>query len=296
MKPIVRSVFHAPSHTYSYVVWDPETLRAAIIDPALDYDPHAGRTDTQTAQALVDLVRDEGLQVEWLLETHAHADHITAMPFLKTFFDAPRAIGEHIVGVQQRCKTLFNLGEDFVADGSQFDHLFTDGEAFAIGNLPAQVIHTPGHTSDHVSYIIGDAVFVGDTLFMPDAGSARCDFPAGSARQLYQSVQRLFAALPDEQRLFVLHDYGTAERAPECATTMGDERRNNIHFGNATSEDAFVALREARDATLPMPVLILPAVQVNVRAGQLPPAESNGLQYLKIPLNEFTPHWSPEHD
>lgn len=287
----VRHVFHPPSHTFSYVVWDPDTLRAAIIDPVLDYDPHSGRSGTETAQALIDIVDQEGLSVDWLLDTHAHADHMTAMAFLKRNFGAPTAIGEHIVGVQQRFARLFNLGDEFATDGRQFDRLWADGKTFHVGTIPARVIHTPGHTSDHISYVIGDAVFVGDTLFMPDAGTARCDFPAGSARDLYHSIQRLFAELPDDQRLFVLHDYGTDQRKPDYVTTIGEQRRRNIHVGEGMSEAAFVALREARDATLPMPVLILPAVQVNIRAGHFPVAESNGLQYLKIPLNEFRAHW-----
>ena len=291
MRLQVRSVFHEPSHTYSYVAWDPQTRRAAIIDPVLDYDPHSGRSATDTAQALVDIVHQEGLVVEWLLDTHAHADHMTALAFLKRHFAAPTAIGEHIVEVQQRFARLFNLGADFATDGRQFDHLFADGETFNVGNIPARVIYTPGHTSDHISYVIGDAVFVGDTLFMPDAGTARCDFPAGSAVDLYRSIQRLFAALPDHQRVYVLHDYGTQVRAPENVTTMGEQRRDNIHVAEGVGEAAFVEQRQARDATLAMPVLILPAVQVNIRAGHFPLAESNGLQYLKIPLDTFRAHW-----
>ena len=293
MRPEVRHVFHPPSHTYSYVVWDPATRRAAIIDPVLDYDPASGRSETDTAQALVDIVEAEGLTVDWLLETHAHADHMMAIPFLKARFGAPVAIGEGITQVQARFVRLFNLGADFPSDGRQFDHLFADGETFAIGELPAQVIHTPGHTSDHVSYVIGDAVFVGDTLFLPDAGTARCDFPAGSATDLYRSIHRLFEALPDSQRVFVLHDYGTEARGPANETTIGAEREGNIHVGAGTSEADFVALREARDATLPMPTLILSAVQVNIRAGDFPPAEGNGMRYLKIPLDEFRAHWRP---
>lgn len=296
MKPEVRHVLHEPSNTFSYVVWDPATRKCAIIDPALDYDPHSGRSGTDTAQQLVDVVREEGLTVEWLLETHAHADHMTAIPFLQEHFTAPTAIGERIVEVQERLVWLFNLGADFPIDGSQFDRLFADGDAFTVGDMPAKVFHTPGHTSDHITYVIGDAVFVGDTLFMPDAGTARCDFPAGSARQLYQSIRRLFAELPDDYRLFVLHDYGTDDRAPEFETTVGAQRQHNIHLGGGVSEDDFTARREARDATLPMPVLILPAVQVNIRAGHFPPAEDNGLSYLKIPLDEFRAHWNlPGH-
>ena len=293
MKPQVRFVFHAPSHTFSYVVWDPATRRAAIIDPVLDYDPASGRSGTQSVEQLVAIVEAEGLTLEWLLETHAHADHITAAPFLKARFGAPVAIGKGITQVQARFVQLFNLGADFPADGRQFGHLFADGETFAIGDLAAQVIHTPGHTSDHVSYVIGDAVFVGDTLFLPDAGTARCDFPAGSASDLYGSIHRLFEALPDSQRMFVLHDYGTATRGPANQTTVGEQREGNIHVGGGVSEAAFVARREARDATLAMPGLILSAVQVNIRAGEFPAPEDNGMRYLKIPLDEFRAYWRP---
>lgn len=291
MKPEVRTVLHESSHTFSYVIWDPETSKAAIIDAALDYNPHSGRSGTETAQKLVDTVAAENLEVEWILETHAHADHMMAIPFLRSHFDAPTAIGENITVVQERLVWLFNLGRDFPADGGQFDRLFADGDTFTVGNLEAKVMYTPGHTSDHITYVIGDAVFVGDTLFMPDAGTARCDFPAGSARQLYRSIQRLFTELPEEYRLFVLHDYGTDQRGPAYETTVGEERHHNIHLGGDVTEDDFVEKREARDATLPMPVLILPAVQVNIRAGSFPELESNGLRYLKIPLDEFGPHW-----
>lgn len=291
MTPMVRPVFHAPSHTFSYVVWDPATRQAAIIDPVLDYDPAAGRTDTDTARQVLDIVEAESLTVVWLLETHAHADHLTAAAWLKPHFEAPVGIGERITEVQARFVALFNLGADFPADGRQFDRLFADGETFTVGDLPAEVIHTPGHTSDHVSYVIGDAVFVGDTLFLPDAGTARCDFPAGSAAELYHSIHRLLDRLPDHQRVFVLHDYGTDYRAPASETTIGDERRENIHVGAGATETEFVAMREARDRTLPMPTLILPAVQVNIRAGVLPPAEANGVSYLKIPIDTFGPHW-----
>lgn len=291
MSPQVRYVFHASSHTFSYVVWDPVSLKAAIIDPVLDYDASSGRTATDTAQQLVDIVKAEGLSVQWLLETHAHADHVTAIPFLQEHFDAPTAIGERIVEVQQRFARLFNLEPEFPTDGRQFDHLFKDTEMFSLGSLSAQVFYTPGHTSDHVTYVIGDAVFCGDTLFMPDAGTARCDFPAGSARSLFRSIQRLFDQLPDSHRVFVLHDYGTDEREPNCVSTLGKQRKHNIHVGAGIDEDEFVAMRKARDATLPMPALILPAVQLNIRAGRLPPPEENGLRYLKIPLNEFRAYY-----
>lgn len=293
MKPEVRHVLHDPSSTFSYVVWDPGTKRAAIIDAALDFDPKSGRSGTETAQKLVDLVKAEGLTVEWILETHAHADHMMVIPFLKSHFDAPSAIGENIRVVQERFKYLFNLEPDFPTDGSQFDRLFKDGDTFKVGDIDARVLYTPGHTSDHITYVIGDSVFVGDTLFLPDAGTARCDFPAGSARDLFRSIHRIFDEVPDEYRMFVLHDYGTKERDRQNETTVGEQRKHNIHVGGDASEEAYVTQREERDATLPMPVLIVPSVQINIRAGHFPPAESNGLRYLKIPLDEFGPHWLP---
>ena len=292
----VRAVFHPPSHTFCYVAWDPESRYAAIIDPVLDYDASSGRTATDTAEQILAIVQEEQLCVEWLLETHAHADHISAVPFLKTHFDAPVAIGERIVEVQQRFAKLFNLEADFQTDGSQFDHLFADRETFSVGSIPAQVFHTPGHTSDHITYVIGDAVFCGDTLFMPDAGTARCDFPAGSAQALYRSIHQIFDTLPDSHRVFVLHDYGTDDRNPAFMSSIGEQRLSNIHVGAGVSESQFVAMREARDATLPMPALILPAVQLNIRAGQLPPPEENGLWYVKIPLNEFGPYYGVAKD
>ena len=296
MSPEVRHVFHPPSHTFSYVVWDPATRRAAIIDPVLDYDPASGRSGTETAEKLLAIIEAEGLTVDWLLETHAHADHMTAAAWFKARFDVPVAIGARITEVQARFLKLFNLEPDFPTDGSQFDRLFADGETFSIGDIPARVLYTPGHTSYHISYVIGDAVFVGDTLFLPDAGTARCDFPAGSARDLYRSIHRLFTELPDDQRVYVLHDYGTEERGPDNVTSIGEERAGNIHVGGDKTEEAFVAMREARDATLPMPALILSAVQVNIRAGAFPPPEPNGTSYLKIPLDTFRAHWRPSDD
>lgn len=292
----VRAVFHPPSHTFCYVVWDTESRYAAIIDPVLDYDASSGRTATDTAEQILAIVQDEQLRVEWLLETHAHADHITAVPFLKTHFAAPVAIGARITEVQERFAGLFNLETSFRADGSQFDRLFKDADTFSVGSIPAQVFYTPGHTSDHITYVIGDAVFCGDTLFMPDAGTARCDFPAGSAQALYRSIHRIFDTLPDSHRVFVLHDYGTDDREPAFMSSIGEQRLNNIHVGAGISESQFVAMREARDATLPMPDLILPAVQLNIRAGELPPPEENRLRYLKIPLNEFGPHYGVAKD
>ena len=286
MKAQVAPFYHAGTGTWSYVAWDPATREAAIIDPVLDYDGAAGRVSWLAAQALVDGVAASGLQVRWLLETHAHADHLSAAHWLKTqhYPDAVLAIGAGIVQVQHTFGAIFNLGPDFRADGSQFDRLFVDGESFRIGELQAEVLSVPGHTSDSSAYLIGDALFTGDSLFMPDGGTARCDFPGGDAAILYASIQRLYA-LPDETRVFVCHDYGPGGRAPACETTVGAQKRGNIHVRADTGEAEFVALRRARDATLPMPALIIPSVQVNIRAGALPQPEDNGVRYLKVPLD-----------
>lgn len=283
--PAIKAFFDAATFTISYVVHDLETRRAAIIDSVLDYDPASGRTATDTADAIAAYVEAQQLGVDWLLETHAHADHLSAAPLLQERFGGKIAIGAHIATVQQTFGALFNAGLDFRRDGSDFNRLFMDGDQFAIGGLAATVLHVPGHTPACVAYVIGDAVFVGDTLFMPDYGSARCDFPGGSARTLYRSVRRLLA-LPPSTRLFMCHDYlpeGRDDYAWE--TTVEAERQGNIHLHDGVSEDDFVAMREARDKTLAMPALILPSVQVNMRAGRLPPPESNGVTYLKIPVN-----------
>jgi len=288
MRPEVRTVLHDESSTFSYVVWDPETRHAAVIDPALDFDAASGYASTDTAQQLVDLVEAEGLSVDWILETHAHADHISAAPFVRgRVGNPPVAIGEGIRTVQERFRRLFNLERGFLPDGSQFDHLFGDGERFAVGDLEARAIHTPGHTSDHVTYVIGDAAFVGDTLFMPDAGTARCDFPGGDAATLYRSVHRLFDELPDDTRMFILHDYGPNGRDRMNETTVGEQRRNNRHVGAGIAEAEYATMRTERDRTLGMPTLIIPSVQVNIRAGQFPPAEDNGTVYLKVPIDAF---------
>lgn len=283
--PAIKAFFDAATFTISYVVHDLETRRAAIIDSVLDYDPASGRTATDTADAIAAYVEAQQLGVDWLLETHAHADHLSAAPLLQERFGGKIAIGAHIATVQQTFGALFNAGLDFRRDGSDFNRLFMDGDQFAIGGLAATVLHVPGHTPACVAYVIGDAVFVGDTLFMPDYGSARCDFPGGSARTLYRSARRLLA-LPPSTRLFMCHDYlpeGRDDYAWE--TTVEAERQGNIHLHDGVSEDDFVAMREARDKTLAMPALILPSVQVNMRAGRLPPPESNGVTYLKIPVN-----------
>lgn len=287
--PRVYPFRHAATGTWSYVVADPVTQRAAIIDAVLDYDAASGRTSTTSAQALVDHVRERGLSVEWLLETHAHADHLSAAHWLKSnhFAHAPIAIGEGIRNVQETFRPIFNLGEHFPVDGSQFDHLFTAGETFRIGQLEGRVIPVPGHTNDSNAFLIGDALFTGDSLFMPDAGTARCDFPGGSAATLYRSIRSLFE-LPDDTRVFVCHDYAPGGRAAACETTIAEQKRSNIHVREGTTLEQFVRMRETRDASLPMPALILPAVQTNIRAGALPEPEGNGVRYFKIPLDR---HW-----
>lgn len=283
----VTPFFHADSWTWSYVVADPHSRQAVIIDPVLDFDAKSGRTSTTSAQQLVDHVLAQSLDVRWLLETHAHADHLSAGHWLKSQYpQAKLAIGEGIRTVQKTFRPIFNLGDHFPVDGSQFDHLFADGERFALGGIQAEVIAVPGHTNDSVAYRIGDALFVGDSIFMPDGGTARCDFPGGDARTLYRSIHRLFA-LPDDTRVFVCHDYAPGGRAYACETTIAAQKAGNIHVRNDVSEDDFVAVRTARDATLAMPALLLPSVQINIRAGQLPEPEDNGVRYLKLPLDQF---------
>ncbi len=285
--PRVAPFFHKASNTWSYVVADAGTRVAAIIDPVLDFDAASGRTGTASAQALLDFVHAQSLDVAWLLETHAHADHLSAGHWLRRQLpDARLAIGEGIRQVQRTFRDVYHLGEHFPVDGSQFDHLFRDDERFAVGALSATVIAVPGHTSDSCAYLIGDALFTGDSLFMPDGGSARCDFPGGSAATLYRSIRRMYA-LPDATRVFVCHDYGPGGRDVACETTIGEQKRANIHVRADTTEAEFVQLRETRDATLAMPALMLPAVQVNIRAGALPEPEDNGVRYLKLPLDRF---------
>ena len=287
MQPRVQPFFHHDSHTWSYVVVEPQGNAAAIIDPVLDFDPKAGRTSTASAQALLDFVRAQALEVRWILETHAHADHLSAGHWLRQQLpQAQLAIGEGIQKVQETFRGIFNLGEHFPVDGSQFDHLFAADERFGIGALEGRVIPVPGHTSDSNAYLIGDALFTGDSLFMPDGGTARCDFPGGDAATLYRSIRRLFE-LPDATRVFVCHDYGPGGRAVACQTTIGEQKRANIHMHEGIDEARFIRMRRERDATLDMPTLILPAVQVNIRAGELPPAEDNGVRYLKIPIDQL---------
>lgn len=285
-RPHVAPFLDPASETWSYVVYDRDGGHAAVIDPVLDFDYASGRTATTGAQRLVDFVRAHQLTVDLILETHAHADHLSAAPFVQQALGGRIAIGEPIQAVQAIFRDVFNLGADFPCDGSQFDLLFRPGDTFHIGELTGQVIHAPGHTPADMAWLIGDALFVGDTLFMPDVGTARCDFPGGDARQLYQSIQKLLA-LPGDTRLFVCHDYPPAGREHQCETTVAAQRLGNIHVREGISEAAFVAMRNERDATLAMPRLILPSIQVNIRAGQMPPAEDNGVAYLKLPVNRL---------
>ncbi|MBI1180166.1 MAG: MBL fold metallo-hydrolase [Alphaproteobacteria bacterium] len=285
MQPQIKTFFDPATYTFSYVVRDPASASCAIVDPVLDYDPKSGRTSTRSADAIVDHVRRERLTVEWILETHAHADHMTASVHLQKILGGRTAIGAHIVEVQAIFKTLFDIGDEFVPDGRQFDRLFHDGDRFAIGGLEVSVMHTPGHTPACVSYVVDGCAFVGDTLFMPDYGTARADFPGGDARTLYRSIRRLLA-LPPETRLFMCHDYLPEGRTDyRHESTVAAERAGNVHVHDGVSEDAFVAMREARDKTLEMPVLILPSIQVNIRAGHFPEPEANGVVYLKIPVD-----------
>ena len=283
--PAIKAFFDPDTFTVSYVVYDVETSFAAIIDSVMDYDPASGRTSTASADALAAYVSEKGLKVQWLLETHAHADHLSAAPYLQEKLGGLIAVGEHIVTVQETFGKLFNAGSEFRRDGSDFDRLFADGEQFRIGNLDVTVLHVPGHTPACIAYVVGDAVFVGDTMFMPDDGTARADFPGGDARTLHRSLRRILD-LPPETRLFMCHDYLPEGREHYVwETTVEEQRKSNIHAHDGISEDAFVAMREGRDKTLAMPRLILPAVQINMRAGRLPPAENNGVSYVKIPIN-----------
>jgi glyoxylase-like metal-dependent hydrolase (beta-lactamase superfamily II) len=285
--PDVQGFFHDDTNTITYVVSCSETKRCAVIDPVLDYTPNDGRTATTSADAVVDFIKARGLTLEWILETHVHADHLSAGSYLRDTLSAPLAIGERVTEVQKIFGELFNAGEGFARDGSQFDRLLRDGERFELGGLDVEVLHTPGHTPACVSYQIGDALFAGDTLFMPDYGTARCDFPGGDAVALYRSIRRLLA-LPDETRMFLCHDYLPAGRNEyQWQTTVAAQRRGNVHIRDGIDEATFVARRQQRDAELPAPRLLLPSVQVNMRAGALPEPESNGIRYLKIPLNKL---------
>lgn len=285
MKPDVAAFFDEDTFTVSYVVADPATRRCAVVDSVLDFDPASGRTRKTSADEIIRHIRESGLELEWILETHVHADHLSAAPYIQQQLGGRLGIGFNITVVQETFGRVFNAGTDFARDGRQFDHLFRDNEAFRIGSIDARALHTPGHTPACMTYVIGDAAFIGDTLFMPDYGTARCDFPGGDARELYRSIQRIFA-LPPETRLFLCHDYKAPGRDEyRWETTVAEQRARNIHVHDGVSEEAFVAMRTGRDATLPMPRLILPSVQVNMRAGRLPPAEDNGIRYLKLPVD-----------
>ncbi len=284
-KPQVKAFFDEATFTFSYVVSDPETQACALIDSVLDYDPSAGRTATDSADRMIAYVREQGLKPEWIIDTHVHADHLSATPYLKDRLGGKMGIGEHITTVQNTFGKIFNAGTEFQRDGSQFDHLFKDGETYTLGNIPCRAMHTPGHTPACMTHVIGDAAFVGDTIFMPDFGTARCDFPGGDARALFKSIRKIFE-LPDETRVFMCHDYGTDDRKEyKFETTVGEEKARNVHVRQGVDEDDFVELRTTRDKKLGMPRLIIPSVQVNMRAGNMPPAEDNGTIYLKIPLN-----------
>ena len=284
-KPKIKAFFDGPTSTVSYVVSDPATGRCAVIDPVLDYDQAAGRTSTSSADCLIAHVRENDLRVDWIIDTHVHADHLTAAPWIRAQVGGRIGIGENVSAVQKVFGDIFNEHESFRTDGSQFDHLFGDGETYRVGSIEARAIHTPGHTPACMSHVIGDAMFVGDTVFMPDFGTARCDFPGGDAGTLYDSVQKLFV-FPDDTRLFVCHDYKAPGRDHHAwETTVGEQKMHNLHVRRGTARDGFIELRAKRDATLAMPTLMLPSVQVNMRAGHMPAPEDNGRRYLKIPIN-----------
>ena len=288
MLPIVQSFFHAATNTWSHLVCDPATAVAAIIDPVLDFDPASGRIWSEAAQRLLAAVGERRLQVGWILETHAHADHLSAAQWLgselATRNEAPKiAIGSGIIAVQRHFRDVFGFGKEFIADGSQFDHLFADGDLFKLGEFDAHVIATPGHTSDGVSYLIGDAVFVGDTLFAPQGGTGRCDFPGADAATQYRSIQRLYS-LPDATRVFLCHDYPAAGAEPRAETTIAEEKTANVQLNGATTEADYIKFRKNRDATLAAPRLLYPSLQVNICAGRLPPADSTGRRFLRLPI------------
>jgi len=281
--PTIQAFFDEPTNTVSYLVADPDTKRAAVVDPVLDYDHASGKASFESADVILAAAKADGLTIDWVLESHAHADHLSGAPYIKLKTGAKVGIGEHIRDVQKIFRPVFNA-TDLSGDGSEFDRLFADGERFALGTLEVDVLHVPGHTPADIAYRIGDAVFVGDTLFMPDYGTARADFPGGDARELYRSIKRLLV-LPPETRLFMCHDYKAPGRDQYAwETTVAEERDHNTHVKDGVSEDAFVAMREARDATLAAPELLMPSIQVNMRAGHLPPPDANGVQYLKIPV------------
>ena len=284
VKAEIKAFFDAETWTYTYVVSGGKGSPCIVIDSVLNYDPKSGRTSTRSADEVIQFIQSEELKLTWILETHAHADHLTAAPYLQEKLGGKLVIGDHIASVQSVFKGVFNLDKDFAVDGSQFDHLLRDGESLVFGELSLKALYVPGHTPACMAYEIGDALFVGDTLFMPDVGTARCDFPGGNARTLYQSVQKILS-YPKETKLYMCHDYPPNGRAPECSTTVEAEKSSNIHVHDGISEEQFVQMRTKRDETLQMPTLILPSIQVNIRAGHFPEPENNGKSYLKIPLN-----------
>lgn len=286
IQPHVFPFYNEATSTFSYIVKDPTSKSCAIIDSVMDFDYPSGTTSHKDADAIIDKVQTLGLSVEWIIETHVHADHMSAAPYIKSKLGGRLGIGAKITDVQSVFGDIFNIGNEFHRDGSQFDHLFNDGDSYEIGNVTAYAMHTPGHTPACMTHIIGDAAFVGDTIFMPDAGTARADFPGGNARTLFQSIQKVLR-LPPETRLFMCHDYAPNDRETKYQTTVSKERAENIHVHQGVTEDEFVKMREARDVTLGMPKLILPSLQVNMRAGHCPPAENNKVSYLKVPINLF---------
>ena len=284
MKAQIKSFFDKATWTFTYVVSDPEARACIVIDPVLNYDPKSGRTLTQSANQVIEYITSNQLQLEWILETHAHADHLTAAKYLQNALGGKIAIGEKVQKIQVVFKGIFNLGDEFKADGSQFDHLIKDGETISFGNLNIESIPVPGHTPACLAYKVDDAIFVGDTLFPPDVGTARCDFPGGDASTLYKSIKKILS-YPESTNLYMCHDYPPTDRQVIDKTSVGEQRINNIHIRDGVTEDAFVQMRKARDATLDVPVLLLPSIQVNIRAGAIPPKEDNGTSYMKIPIN-----------
>ncbi len=284
MKANIKTFFEPVTWTFTHVIFDDMGGSCAIIDPVLDYDSKSGRTSTQFTDQIIQFIKEQKLNVEWILETHAHADHLSSAYYIKSQLGGKIAIGDGIPAVQKTFKKLFNLGDEFVPNGSHFDHLFADGEIFQVGELSAKAISTPGHTPADLAYQFDDAIFIGDTMFMPDVGTARADFPGGDARQLFLSIRKLLE-FPPETRLFMCHDYPPTDRSAQWQSTVAEQRTHNIHVHDGISEDEFIAMRIARDKTLQAPTLLLPSIQINVRAGEMPPAEENGTSYFKIPIN-----------
>jgi glyoxylase-like metal-dependent hydrolase (beta-lactamase superfamily II) len=286
MQPTIKSFYHHPTYTWTHVVSDPETGKAAIIDPVLDYDGASAHTSTESVDEVLNYVKDNNLDIEYVLETHAHADHITAAKHIQETLKTPVIIGDGIKKVQKTFKPIYNLGAEFTTDGSQFDRLMHEGDVIKVGNLELKALHTPGHTNDSMSYVVGDNVFIGDTLFAPDYGTARCDFPGGDAGKLYDSIQKLYA-LGDDVVMHLCHDYPPEHREPQSAFTVAEQKKHNVHVHEGVTREEFIALRTARDKTLAAPRLIIPSIQVNIKAGNFPEPEGNGMVYLKTPLNTF---------